>query len=266
MITHTRSGFIDREGGSLTLIKGLLVLETVASNHLGRGIRLVDICKALKLNKTTAYRLLSTLESLGYVVRDADSERYKLGLKLLLLASSLLESFEVRNLASPYLNSLMLQTKQAVHLVVLDRETGDAVYIDKVDSPQPVRMYTSIGSRYPANCTASGKAIMAYLPPNILHPLLNDLRQCTPNSIVSPDQLRRELEEVRLKGYSIDHEENVIGVVCIGAPIFDHMGKAIASISISATLISINLDEFEGYIPLVEEAAAHISLKMGYQR
>jgi len=265
MARISKNDFDALEGGSQTLAKGLLVLEAVAANHHARGIRLVDICKDLNFNKTTAYRLVSTLEHLGYVVKDPESERYHLGLKLLSLTSSLLESFEVRSIASPFLNELMLQTKQAVHLVVLDQEVCEVVYIDKVDSPQPVRMYTTIGSRYPANCTAAGKAIMAYLPSHVLNPMLNHLRASTPNSIISADQLRLELENVRVKGYSFDNEENVVGVVCIGAPIFNHLGKVIASISISATLITIKPDEFLNLHPLVQEAAARVSQKMGYR-
>lgn len=251
--------------GSQTLAKGLLILETVAQGHHGRGARLVDISQQLGIHKSTAHRLLATLVMLGYVEQDADSDRYRLGLKLLSLSTSLLESVEVRSQASALLNELMLKTKHAAHLVVLDLKTGEAVYIDKVDSPQPVRMYTYIGIRFPANCTAAGKAILAHLPQHQLQPLLNNLQRQTPNSIVSPEVLQAELEQIRLRGYSTDDEENAIGIRCMGAPIFDHLGRVIASISISAALAYLPKEDFPKIAPLVVETAQRISQRMGYR-
>jgi IclR family KDG regulon transcriptional repressor len=253
------------ENGSQTLAKGLIVLEVVAKYHEGHGARLVDICNELDIHKTTGHRLLGTLEALGYVEKDPENERFRLGLKLLALSTSLLEGLEVRSQASSFLNDLMLKTNHAAHLVVLDRTSGDVVYIDKVDSPQPVRMYTYVGIRFPANCAAAGKAILAHLPENELRPLLSNLQGQTPNSITSPEVLQEELEQIRLTGYATDDEENALGIRCVGAPILDQRGQVIAAISISAASTYLPKEEFPQVAQLVMEAAQGISRRMGYR-
>lgn len=159
----------------------------------------------------------------------------------------------------------MLRTKQAVHLVILDTETGEAVYIDKVDSPQPVRMYTYVGIRFPASCTASGKAIMAYISEEQLRPILSNLQSRTVNSIVSPDAMRQELQQIRAKGYAVDDEENALGIRCVAAPIFGHTRSVVASVCISAASAYLAPQEMPNLAPDVVETAQRISERMGYR-
>jgi len=253
------------ENGSQTLAKGLLVLEMVANFRDGRGARLVEICKELGINKSTAFRLLSTLETLGYVERDLETERYRLGLKILTLSTILLEGIELRAQASPFLNDLMIKTNHAVHLAILDQKAWEVVYIDKVDSPHPVRMYTYVGIRFPANCTSVGKAILAYLPQHLVSSYLkNNLPSQTPKSIISSEKLLLEFEQIRAKGYAVDNEENALGIHCIGAPIFDHKGRAIASISISSASAYLSQKEIPKIASHVVEASQQISQRLGY--
>jgi|GEM_PF-4276824 DNA-binding IclR family transcriptional regulator len=123
-----------------------------------------EVARHCRFSRPTAYRLLHTLLTRGYVTQDrSQEEKYRLGYKILELSKSLLDSVELRQQALPFLQDLSRTVNETVHLAVLDR--GEVVYIEKVESTQPVRMHSTIGSRNPVHCTALGKAILAYLPP-----------------------------------------------------------------------------------------------------
>jgi len=126
-------------------------------------------------------------------------------------------------------------------------------------------MYTYVGIRFPANCTASGKAIMAYISEEKLGPILSNLQSRTVNSVVTPDAMRHELEQIRAKGYALDDEENAIGIRCVAAPIFDHTRSVIASVCISAASAYLAPQEMPNIAPDVVETAQRISERMGYR-
>ena len=113
------------------------------------------------------------------------------------------------------------ETDQGVSLVVLDMSTKEVVYIDRVESSHPLRMHTPIGMRFPWNCTAAGKAIMAFLPEIEAKPLLTgELPRRTSASVHAAETLRAQFLRVRANGYATDNEENAEGVRCVAAPVF----------------------------------------------
>ncbi|HHV58124.1 MAG TPA: IclR family transcriptional regulator [Firmicutes bacterium] len=242
--------------------RALAILEALQA--AGEGLGVTEIGTRVGLHKSTVYRLLATLARHGYVEQDPATERYSLGLKLVELGTAVLERLELRDLARPYLKRLMEASQEVAHLVVL--QDGEVVYIDKVECPGPVKMYSQLGRRAPAHATAVGKVLLAFLPKAQVDAILaRGLPRLTPHTITDPERLRRELRLIRERGYALDNEENELGIRCVAGPIFNHTGQVVAAFSISGLalrLLPAKLEELGG---LVRETSREISARLGYQ-
>jgi DNA-binding IclR family transcriptional regulator len=245
---------------SASVIKAFIILDFIASNG---GISLTAVSKKLGTSKSTAFRYLTTFEKLGVVNRD-DSDRFTLGPKLIELAGVYLRDNSLRKVTEPFLNQLAEETKETAHLAVPSE--NEVVYIDKVDSSHSIQMASRIGGRMPMHCTSLGKAILAHSLDQVEEIIDEGLTTQTPNTVRSPEALREELEFVRSKGFSIDDEENELGVRCVGSPIFNHAGKAIGAISVSGPANRMPMKQCRKWGPLVRETAFKISKRMGYRR
>lgn len=242
--------------------RALTILEILKDS--GEGIGVTELGGRVGLHKSTVYRLLATLARRGYVEQDPVTERYSLGLKLVELGSAVLERLELRDLARPYLKELMEASQEVVHLVVL--QDGEVVYIDKVECPGPVKMYSQLGRRVPAHATAVGKVLLAFLPPESREAIIaRGLPALTPNTITDPERLRAELERIRERGYAFDCEENELGIRCVAGPIFSHAGQVVAAFSISGLAMRLTLGRMEELAKLVRKVSLQISARLGYQ-
>ncbi|MDW8256437.1 MAG: IclR family transcriptional regulator, partial [Acidobacteriota bacterium] len=214
--------------------RALTLLEVLAESK--RGYTLSELARLLRLPRSSTHCLLLTLERRGYLHRNEQTGRYMFGLKLLGLANKALSRIELRERAAPYLQALMQQTGLTVHLAILDR--GEAVLVEKVEPPGLLRLATWIGKRMDIHCTGVGKALLAYLPEEEIERLIRErgLPRHNENTIASPKRLREELARIRAQGYSLDDEEDEVGLRCLGAPIFDHTGRVVASISVAGTI------------------------------
>jgi IclR family KDG regulon transcriptional repressor len=265
MEVHRRRLAWDRPG-SQTLAKGLMLLELVADRQGGYGVGLVELVRELGWNKSTTHRLLATLVSLGYAQQDPESGWYRIGLKAFQLGAAYSRDLDLRREAAATLVDLQQETDQGVSLVVLDMSTKEVVYIDRVESSHFLRMHTPIGTRFPWNCTAAGKAIMAFLPEIEGKPLLaGELPRRTSNSVQAAKTLRAQFLRVRANGYATDNEENADGVRCVAAPVFDSGGRAIAAISISGHSGQIAVKRFSMLGMAVRKAADRVSRRLGYK-
>ena len=216
---------------SLAVRRALGLLDVVA--QAPEPVSLAEVARLAQMNKSTALRLLSTLRDLRYIQQDGASGRYRLGIKVLNLGQRYLAGLDLREVAAPYLRQLAEATQETVHLVVID--FPDVVYVDKVDSPRAVRMFSTIGARMPAYCTAVGKAALATAADALVDQVVaNGLPQRTPKTITTGAQLRADLATVRTRGYAIDDEENEQEIRCVAAVIRDHSGEVAAAISVSA--------------------------------
>jgi DNA-binding IclR family transcriptional regulator len=193
-----------------SLDRALALLDALAAAPSGLG--LVDLSRRVGIAKSTAHRLISTLEHRGFVVRRPDDGRYLPGLKLL-------ASPETASWLHGALEELARHSGESVNLGVL--HGVDVVYIDRVESQHALRWGLKIGSHVPAYCSAMGKAILAELPLHIQGPLLDTmtLRPLTPHSITDRAALEEELSRVHANGYAFDDEEYMEGVRCIAAPV-----------------------------------------------
>lgn len=242
--------------------RALLLLETMAQ---ARGtISLRDLCEATGLNTSTSHHLLMTLAYRGYVRQDARSKEYGLGHKLFELSAAGARQIDIVQLAMPALERLNEQTGEAVHLAVL--EGRDLVTVAKLDSRHAVRVDSGMmGKSGAAHATATGKAILAWLPEPEMRAILDarGMPAYTDNTVTSADELIRQLALVRRHGYAADHEEFQPGVICIGTAVRDHMGAVVASISCSAPTMRAGEEELASIREAVKRTATEISMQLG---
>jgi IclR family acetate operon transcriptional repressor len=199
----------------------------------------------------------------GYLQRNITSKKYTLGYKFLEQSKNILEGMDLRNTAHPHLKNLRDSTQETVHLMLYEDCMG--VYIDAIESLYGTRVVSHIGTKDDLHYSAVGKAILAYLPEEEVTRIIAErgLVAKAPNTITNYRDLKNELERIRKQKFSIDNEEGEIGTRCIGAPIFNHAGKAVASISVAAPSHRMTDAAIKKFSRLVIKTAALISQTMG---
>ncbi len=240
--------------------KGMNVLELLSENEF---LTVAQVARLMNINRASSHRFLSTLKELGYADKD-DNTRYYLTSKVIELGMKVLDRFEIRKIARPFLQELSNQFNETINLGYFN---GEAVLtIDKIDSTERLRMDAGIGGGEPAYCTSLGKAILAYLPDRQLDEYLQatELIPFTPNTVVSKDKLMEELKRIRENGYAIDDEELSIGLRCVGAPLFDHDSQARHAISLSGPSIRMGSKKIEEMQRELKKICESLSWKMGY--
>lgn len=198
---------------------------------------LMELSEALKLNKSTAHRILNSLIYMGYAKQDPATAKYSLTFKVWDLANQLLTHIDIVDLARPHLKELVKQAGETVHLV--QRDGIKAVYIDKVESYQnSVRLVSKVGKSIPLYCSGVGKALMAEMDLSEVTMIWekSKIQKLTPHTITDFEQLLKVLDQVRETGYALDDEENEMGVRCIAACIHDYRGKPKYAFSISVPI------------------------------
>ncbi len=241
--------------------RALVVLETLALHPKGLGVG--DISEKTELHKSTAHRLLATLVDKGYVKQNKQNN-YQLTLKLFELGSKLVEELDVLEVARPYLNQILDAVNEVVHLVVL--EDHAIVYVDKVEPDKTIRMHSRIGIRRALYCTAVGKAILSTMTDEEVEEnwAQTDIKELTEYTITDLDEMKKELERIRAKGYATDEQENEIGVRCIAIPLLDYTQKAWGAISISGPVERMTDEAFEKIIPVLIPIGTQIRNELGY--
>jgi len=243
-----------------TLLKGLAVLEALAASREPRGV--TELAHELGLLKSNVHRLLQTLAARGYVRKDAASGRYECTLRIWELGALVAGRLDVRRVARPHAAALAERTAETVHVSVLDGT--EVLYIDKVESPHPVRAYSQVGGRAPAYCVATGKALLAHAPDEVVAGLGGELGRYTPRTITDPEALRKELRRVREVGYAVNRGEWREAVGGLAAPVFDVSRAAVAAIGLSGPTDRLNPSRVREWAPLVVAAAGAISRELGF--
>jgi DNA-binding IclR family transcriptional regulator len=247
-------------GGVLVLHKTLDILETIKDKST--GVKLSDLARTVDMPKATVYRILSTLESRGFLDRDEDGG-YRMARKLFDLQPH--DSIEqiLSRVAQPRMEELANSCRETVNLGTLDG--GEVVFINTVESPQMIRMSSKVGNRRCLHTTAIGKVLLAALPEKEILRLLRlkGLPRLTPYSIVSRGALLIELERVRARGYAIDNRENELDGRCIGAPVLGPDGRVVAALSISGPVFRMDLNRTRSLAPKLKQACAAISRAAG---
>ena len=226
-------------------------------------LTLAEISKRLRLPKSTAHNLLRTLVARGYVEKPGD-DRYALGTAIYPLTQAVRVNVEVRDRAAPLLRELADACRATAYLTVLDHDR--VLYIYAVESPQRLLARTVVGERTYLHCTAAGKAILAFLPPEEARRLIKEagLPAFTKATITDAAQLLRELAEVRAQGYAVDRSEHEPGTYCVGAPILSERGQVIGSCSVSGADPEIVRGRLPKFSQRIVGVAQEISRRMGY--
>ncbi len=229
------------------------------------GLQSSEISAQTGINKSTAHRFLSHLETEGYLFRDA-AGTYMLGPKLTRLGSGVSFQTTLCRICRPTLESLRAATDETVNLAVLDGL--EILNLDMLESQNTIRLVFPVGARHAIHCTALGKAILANLDvEQRREEILSSIKfvSYTPRTITSIACLRKDLIRVCEEGYSIDDEEAMIGARCVGAAIFDTHGKVLGGISISGPVTRVTKERLPFFSASVCEAACEISLRLGYR-
>ncbi len=245
------------------LDRALAALAILANSS--NDCSLAELCPALKLHKSTVHRLMMVLEQHRLVVKNPETGRYRLGLRLYELGSRAIDGLDLRGRARPYLDRLQRQFGETVFFCVLD--DGQVFYVEKVESQQSVRTACTVGSRAPAYCTAVGKAMLAELAEAEVSGIVRrwGLKAVTANTITTGTALRAELRAVRSRGYAIDDEEKEEGLRCVSAAIRGHSGKLFAAMSVSGPAFRMTKERVPEIGQAVMRAANELSAELGYQ-
>ncbi len=239
---------------SQTVDRALSILPLLAEGPAN----LEQVARRLDVHKSTALRLLRTLHEHGFVYRQQD-QRYRLGARLFALAQQAVESLDVREIAHPHLVALNERCGHSVHLAVL--EDNEVLYIDKVDSRYPVRMYSRIGKPVAITVAAVAKLLLADLPEPERRAVAErlDYPSYTARSTPNAAAFLKELATVRAQGWATDlggHEESIN---CVGAPVRGVDGRVVAACSISAPNVVVSAEELLHLLPLLRRTADAIS-------
>jgi IclR family acetate operon transcriptional repressor len=243
------------------LDRGIRILSLLAD---GTPRTLTDVSGHLGLTSSTTFRMLVTLAGHNYVSRDSESGKYGLGLSCLDLARAYQEGDVIRCTALPILQALRDNTMETVHLAVLDGM--EVFYLDKLPGLRAIGLMASnVGARLPAYCTGLGKALLAYIDPDLVRAHFDrvGLRRYTDTTLVTVDGLLADLEQVRRRGFALDHGEHEPEVRCIAVPIFGARGAVFAALSIAGP--ASRIDPLETNLLLIEqtvEAARAVSWKL----
>lgn len=243
--------------------RALAIMDALA--HEGSPMKLSSLSKQLGLNISTVHRLLNTLMVWGYVEQDPHMGKYRLGIKSFEIGNKALYSLDIRSVAKPYLKKLVDKSNETANLAILVE--GEVVYIDQVETHNIIKMFARPGTRGPAYCTGSGKALLAALSEYEINRLARDFsfKSYTNKTITNVGDLKKELSLIRKQGYSLDMGEMEEDVRCVAAPIIDHEGKTIAAISLSGPSTRMS-DQYlrNELVPLVIDTAKQISHLVGW--
>lgn len=253
---------MERENMVKSVARALDILQIVSSHKQGIGV--TEIAKQIDINKSSVYRILTTLAHYGYIEQDGETGKYKLGYKCLEMSTKLLESIDLRKEALPFLMELEKYTNEVIHLVVYDQ--GEVVYIEKLEGNETLRMHSQVGKRASMHCTSVGKAILSQLPEHKVEEIIEKkgLPAHTEYTITNKEKLLEELKKVRENGYALDLQENEYGITCIAVPIFDHLGKVAAAVSISGPTMRMTNERLEQLKGIMIEMGKKISARLGY--
>lgn len=228
-------------------------------------LSIADLHEKLGIHKSTLVRLLQCMIQERFIEQNPETEKYRLGIRTFEIGSLYHRTrmMNIGALSRPVMQRLSAQFNLSANLAIRDRY--EIVYVETVEpAGSPLRMAYSAGDRFGVHHTALGKAMIAFLPPDQLEDLLDQipLLPLTPRTITTVEGLVQELERIRERGYAIDDEESLPGLRCIGAPIWDNE-KVVAALSASGSILVVTRERFDEIGAAVMEAARAISAQLG---
>ena len=254
---------MERKGVPVQSIDRVFDIMEKLSNH-SRGILLTELAAEVSLPKSTVYRLLVSLTNKGYAVKETDSGKYRLTMRLFEIGSRAAGVRDMLATIRPCLDQLAETTGEVVHFV--KRDGGSVIYIYKLDtSSASVRMTSAVGVRNPMYCTGVGKAILSCLPETEVQAIWDatNIQRYTEQTITTFAHMEQEMTRIVQDGYAIDNEEHELGVCCVAAPIYDYSDQPVYAVSVSAPSTRMNEQRIQIIAPMVIRAAAELSQLLG---
>ena len=248
--------------GTQAILRAIALLKAFTDDRPELGLS--DLARIAGLNKTTAYRLLTALESEGLVVRAEAADTYRLGPEVIVLGGRALRANSLRSVSRAELESLARQTGEAATLEVL--ADGEILILDEAAGSHLIGAAPAIGTRWPAHATSTGKLLLAYTPPAELEQILPlPLAQLTGRTVATMEALRREVTRMGRQGYATAVDELEVGYVGVSAPVFNHEGQAIAAVSVGGPVTRLTPERIPDIVALLREAAGRISERLGFR-
>lgn len=258
----------DLHGGGLfvaSVEKAFRVLHLFSSVDV--ELSFSDVVERSGIGKSATQRFLYTLNTLGYLIQDPLSKRYRLSSKLLMLSQAYSRADMLREKASAHLERANRRCEETVNLTILDGT--EVVYIVRFPSKHVVSVNLTVGTRLPAFCTAPGRVLLAHLEQQKLERVLATSRlvKMTGLTETRPDRLRRILDRVRQYGYCISNQEAFVGDISVAAPVFDDEGQAVAAVNIAVPTPRWSIPRVQRKLtPVVKEVASELSATLGWSQ
>lgn len=244
-----------------SIVRAFSLLETFSATHGEFSIQ--ELQKKTSLPASTIHRLLATMEHIGYICQNPENGKYRLGLKVFILGSRVKFTSELKMIAAPILKRLSEKYNETIHLATeLD---GNVLCIDKIETQQRhITVTPQSGESASLHCTSVGKCLLAFADEEHRRKLLNNIEyiKYTPYTITDKTVLEQQLNQIRAVGYSVDRQELEEGLICFGAPVFDHQGNCVAAVSLSMLLARMSRTE-EDIITDIKACANEISKLLG---
>lgn len=245
-----------------SLERGMLTLLFLSKR---RTAGVTEVAKELDVNKSTAYRILETLMGFNMVVQDPNTSKYKLGPGILRLSDQLIQGLNIISIAKPLMARLVNETGESSHLCMLTND--NAVVIEQIMTNSRLTVNARIGNTEPVYCSSVGKCLVAFCDQQKRENIINsiDFVPFTKNTILDKDKFRGELNLIVERGYAVDYGEMSEDIICIAAPIYNHIGEVPYSVGISGPKSRINC-KIHILSGRVINTAYTISEQLGYVR
>lgn len=235
------------------------ILDALAAMKQGQGTS--EIARLTNMNKATVFKLLETLQLIGFVEKSTPDSRYKLGPGLIRFAYNSLQQLDIVSLSAPYLEQLNKDTNETIHLAVLNEQS--LIYVAKLESTQAVRTVSRIGRQTPLYCTGMGKAMLSTFSDEKLaqYVATTTFLKNTPTTITDKIQFMAEINKIRVAGYAFDDGENEEDIRCIAVPLTVNT-RLLGAISLSAPKYRIDDAAIHRYLPLFFDAKRNIEERL----
>lgn len=243
-----------------TVVRSMEILELFTEHG---ALTFQEIIDFSGIPKTSVYRMLLSLEDMGFLEKGQDS-KYRLGLLFLKYGQLVSSRLDIRQIAYPLMEELHNEVKEAINLIV--KQGDEAMYIEKLDTNQKVRLYTEVGRRSPLYAGACSRVLLSFLPDEAVDEYLNTavLTAFAKGTVTDKTQLYALIQQARIDGYTMSHSELENHTAAIAAPIFDHKGEVIAGISIAGLEANYQGDNVQYFARKIKETASEISKRLGY--
>ena len=245
-----------------SVVKSLKILECFSREV--KELKLTEISKMLEMPKSTTSNLIYTLLDMGYIEQNNENGKFRLGAKLFILGKVFEHHLNMVEIAKSYMEILRNKFNESVHLSIPYNNAG--ICIEKIEGFNAIGMNSQVGKTLPLHCTASGKLILSGMSGEKLETTLKNINlfKRTEATITAVDTIRKEINSIKKKGYSIAVEEGEIGLTSIAAPIYNYKGELIACLSIAGPSARIDGNVRDKIVQELLKISKEVSAKLGY--